>query len=90
MSSIVDYSDRKTCVIFGDGAGAILMEKSTNGFGYENDFYAVTGGREFLYMKSGGSLHPINVTTFAEGGHYLKQEGRTVFKYAVQNMLFGG
>jgi len=87
MSSIVDYSDRKTCVIFGDGAGAVLMEKSTNEFGYENDFLRSDGsGREFLYMKSGGSLHPINATTFAEGGHYLKQEGRTVFKYAVQNM----
>lgn len=89
MSSIVDYSDRKTCVIFGDGAGAVLMEKSNNGFGYENDFLRSDGmGREFLYMKSGGSLHPANATSFNEGGHYLMQEGRTVFKYAVQNMTF--
>lgn len=89
MSSIVDYKDRKTCVIFGDGAGAVLMEKSTNGFGYENDYLRSDGsGREFLYMKAGGSLHPTNATTFSEGGHYLIQEGRTVFKYAVQNMTF--
>lgn len=89
MSSIVDYSDRKTCVIFGDGAGAVLMEKSTNGFGYENDYLRSDGsGREFLYMKSGGSLYPTTATSFDEGGHYLTQEGRTVFKYAVQNMTF--
>tara|TARA_B100000767_G_scaffold272404_1_gene299978 strand:- start:2981 stop:4006 length:1026 start_codon:yes stop_codon:yes gene_type:complete len=87
MSSVVDYTDRTTCIIFGDGAGAVLFEPSENDFGYEDSYLRSDGsGRDFLTIKSGGSLYPYDENTFAEGGHNIKQEGQTVFKNAVKNM----
>lgn len=87
MSSIVDYTDRSTCIIFGDGAGAILFEPSSNDFGWEDSYFRSDGsGREFLNIKSGGSLHPFNENTYSEGGHNIMQEGQMVFKNAVKNM----
>lgn len=87
MSSIVDYTDRATCIIFGDGAGAVLFEPSENEFGYEDSYLRIDGsGRDSLTIKSGGSLYPYNESTFAEGGHNIKQDGQTVFKNAVKNM----
>lgn len=87
MSSIVDYTDRSTCIIFGDGAGAVLFEPSTNGYGYEGAVHGSSGeGRNFLNIPEGGSRYPINENTFKTGKHYLKQEGKTVFKYAVKHM----
>ena len=87
MSSIVDYTDRTTCIIFGDGAGAVLFESSNNTFGFENAMYGNDGiGRSYLNIHDGGSLHPINENTFSKGNQYVRQEGRTVFKYAVKHM----
>ena len=87
MSSIVDYTDRTTCIIFGDGAGAVLFEPSTNDYGFENAIHGNDGvGRKFLNIHDGGSLHPINEHSFSTGKHYVRQEGRTVFKYAVKHM----
>ena len=87
MSSIIDYKDRTTCIIFGDGAGAVLFEPSENEFGYEDSYLRTDGsGRDSLTIKSGGSLYPYNESTFAEGGHNIKQDGQTVFKNAVKNM----
>jgi 3-oxoacyl-[acyl-carrier-protein] synthase-3 len=87
MSSIVDYTDRKTCIIFGDGAGAALFEPSENEFGFEDSYLRSNGlGRDSLNIKAGGSLHPFDENTFAEGGHNIIQDGQTVFKNAVKNM----
>ena len=87
MSSIVDYTDRATCIIFGDGAGAVLFEPSNNTFGFESAQHGSNGiGRDYLNIHDGGSLHPTNETTFAEKRHLVQQEGRTVFKYAVKHM----
>ena len=87
MSSIVDYTDRKTCIIFGDGAGAVLFEPSENEFGFEDSYLRSNGlGRESLNIKAGGSLHPFDENTFEEGGHNIRQDGQTVFKNAVKNM----
>lgn len=88
MSSIVDYTDRTTCIIFGDGAGAVLFEPSSNDYGFENAIHGNDGiGRNYLNIHDGGSLHPIDKNTFNAGKHYVKQEGRTVFKYAVKHMV---
>ena len=87
MSSIIDYTDRTTCIIFGDGAGAALFEPSSNSFGFEGSLHGSDGvGREYLSIAEGGSLHPISATTYSQGGHYVRQEGKTVFKYAVKHM----
>lgn len=87
MSSIVDYSDRTTCIIFGDGAGAILMEASTNGFGREDDYLRSNGiGQNHLHIKAGGSLHPTTTKTLSKGWNAIFQDGKTVFKYAVSEM----
>lgn len=87
MSSIVDYTDRTTCIIFGDGAGAVLFEPSKNDFGYENAYLRSDGsGRDSLNIKSGGSLHPFDENTFINGSHNIIQDGQTVFKNAVKNM----
>ena len=87
MSSIVDYTDRTTCIIFGDGAGAVLFEPSDNEFGYEDAVHGSDGiGRQYLNIKDGGSMHPISAATFEEKNQFVRQEGRTVFKYAVQHM----
>lgn len=88
MSSIVDYTDRSTCVIFGDGAGAVLLEPSNDENGIIDSVLRSDGmGREYLYQKGGGSLHPASHETVDNKDHYLTQEGRTVFKYAVNGMV---
>ena len=87
MSSIVNYSDRTTCIIFGDGAGAALFEPSKNDFGFEDSYLRSDGsGRESLNIKAGGSLHPFDENTFTDGSHNIIQDGQTVFKNAVKNM----
>ena len=87
MSAIVDYTDRATCIIFGDGAGAVLLEPSTNGFGVHDSILKSDGsGGEFLHMKAGGSLRPATAETVAAREHYAFQEGKSVFKFAVKGM----
>jgi 3-oxoacyl-[acyl-carrier-protein] synthase-3 len=87
MSSIVDYSDRTTCIIFGDGAGAALFEPNEEGLGLQDEYLRSDGvGREFLRIEAGGSLLPTSQETLDKKQHYIKQEGKTVFKYAVSNM----
>ena len=87
MSSIVDYSDRTTCIIFGDGAGAALFEPDEEGLGLQDEYLRSDGvGREFLRIEAGGSLLPTSQETLDNKQHYIKQEGKTVFKYAVSNM----
>ena len=86
MSSIVDYSDRKTCVIFGDGAGAVLLEPSEEE-GIIDSILKVDGkGGQYLKMIAGGSLNPATSSTVQKGHHYIYQDGKTVFKFAVTNM----
>ncbi|PQJ75422.1 beta-ketoacyl-ACP synthase III [Polaribacter gangjinensis] len=87
MSSIIDYTDRATCIIFGDGAGAALFEPNTDGFGLKDEFLRSDGvGREFLKIDAGGSILPPSLQTVKNGQHFVHQEGKTVFKYAVSNM----
>ena len=89
MSSIVDYTDRETCVIFGDGAGAVLFEPSINKFGWEDEYLRSNGNeRMSLRIKAGGSLHPTSKETLENNWHNLYQEGKTVFKYAVSEMAY--
>jgi len=86
-SSFINYKDRATCIIFGDGAGAALFEPNTEGLGLQDELLKSNGeGREFLQATYGGSSYPINENTFKEGKHYIFQEGKTVFKNAVFNM----
>jgi 3-oxoacyl-[acyl-carrier-protein] synthase-3 len=87
MSSIVDYTDRTTCVIFGDGAGAVLLEPSSNGRGVKDSILRTDGsGRPFLHMKAGGSLRPPSAETIAAKEHFIFQDGQPVFKAAVKSM----
>ena len=87
MSSIVDYTDRTTCIIFGDGAGAVLFENNDSGYGWEDEYFRSDGsGRAFLNIKAGGSLFPTSEQTLKNGMHSLYQDGKTVFKYAVSEM----
>ena len=88
MSSMVDYTDRQTCVLFGDGAGAVLLEASEEeGFGAQDAFFRTDGkGLPFLHMKAGGSVCPPSHFTVSHRLHYIYQEGRTVFRYAVTSM----
>ena len=87
MSSIVDYTDRSTSILFGDGAGAVLIEPSKNDFGWEDEFLRSDGvGAEWLKIKAGGSLHPTSKETFEKKWHYITQDGKTVFKSAVSEM----
>lgn len=87
MSSIIDYSDRTTCIIFGDGAGAALFEPNTEGLGFQDEYLRSDGnGREFLRMDAGGSLFPASEDTVKNKQHFIRQEGRSVFKFAVSNM----
>ena len=87
MSSIIDYKDRATCIIFGDGAGAALFEPNEEGFGLQDEFLRSDGvGREFLKIEAGGSILPPSLDTVNAGQHFVHQEGRTVFKYAVSSM----
>lgn len=87
MSSIIDYSDRTTCIIFGDGAGAVLFEPNEEGLGFQDEYFRSDGiGREHLYIKAGGSMLPASAKTVSNGQHFLRQDGKTVFKFAVSNM----
>ena len=88
MSSLVDYQDRSTCVLFGDGAGAVLLEATEEeNVGVVNSYMRTDGkGLPFLHMKAGGSVCPPSKFTVDHRLHYLYQEGRTVFRYAVTNM----
>ncbi|MFP2995259.1 beta-ketoacyl-ACP synthase III [Spongiivirga sp. MCCC 1A20706] len=87
MSSIINYKDRTTCIIFGDGAGAVLFEPNEEGFGLQDEFLRGNGvGREFLNVAAGGSVMPATEETVREGKHFVKQDGKTVFKFAVSNM----
>lgn len=86
MSSIIDYTDRATCVIFGDGAGAAILEPAENeSEGFIDFIHEVDGsGGSFLYMPGGGSLHPTSKETIAKKMHYVHQDGQQVFKFAVR------
>ena len=87
MSSIVDYTDRSTCIIFGDGAGAALFEPNYEGLGLIDEYLRSDGiGRDFLKIPAGGSLVPTSLETVKENRHNIIQDGKTVFKYAVTNM----
>ncbi|MFD2527888.1 beta-ketoacyl-ACP synthase III [Flavihumibacter stibioxidans] len=87
MSAIIDYTDRNTCVIFGDGAGAVLLEPNTDGYGVLDSILKTDGsGRHYLNMKAGGSAHPASIETVTNREHFAYQEGKTVFKFAVKGM----
>lgn len=87
MSTIIDYTDRNTCIIFGDGGGAVLLEPNTEGYGVLDSILKTDGsGRQFLYQKAGGSLRPPTHETIDAREHYVYQEGKTVFKFATTNM----
>jgi 3-oxoacyl-[acyl-carrier-protein] synthase-3 len=87
MSSIIDYTDRATCIIFGDGAGAVLFEPNTEGLGLQDEILRTDGiGRAFLKIDAGGSLLPASEETVKNNQHYVYQDGKTVFKFAVSNM----
>lgn len=88
MSSIMDYTDRATCIIFGDGGGAVLLEANEEDCGVVDSVLKADGiGRHYLHMKAGGSLKPTSLETIAAKEHFVYQEGRTVFKYAVRGMV---
>ena len=89
MSSITNYKDRNNCILFGDGAGSVLLEPAKEeGFGIIDELLHIDGkGAEFLYMKGGGSLNPPSHETVDNDMHYVYQEGKTVFKEAVKGML---
>lgn len=88
MSSIVDYTDRATCIIFGDGAGAVLLQPTTEPYGIiDSEFHGDGAGREFLNMKAGGALNPPTAETVARREHFVYQDGKPVFKAAVKGMV---
>jgi 3-oxoacyl-[acyl-carrier-protein] synthase-3 len=85
MTSILDYKDRTTCVLFGDAAGAVILEPREDGTGILDFAHEVDGsGACYLHMPAGGSLHPATRETVDQGMHYIKQQGQHVFKYAVR------
>jgi len=87
MSSIIDYTDRATCIIFGDGAGAVLFEPNHEGLGIQDEFLRSDGiGREYLKIDAGGSILPASAETVANKQHTVFQDGKTVYKYAVSGM----
>jgi 3-oxoacyl-[acyl-carrier-protein] synthase-3 len=87
MSSITDYTDRTTCPLFGDAAGAVLLEPSKGDYGIMDYIFHVDGsGRKFLHLKAGGSVKPASHETIEAREHYVYQEGQSVFKFAVVNM----
>lgn len=87
MSSIIDYEDRSTCVIFGDGCGAVLLEPSEEGVGIMDSILRSDGsGCQYLHQKAGGSMRPATERTVERRDHYVYQEGKAVFKFAVTNM----
>ena len=86
-SSMIDYTDRSTCIIFGDGAGAVLFEPNKEGLGVQDEYLRTDGnGREFLKVAAGGSVLPASEETVISKQHFVHQDGRTVFKFAVSNM----
>lgn len=87
MSSIIDYEDRATCIIFGDGGGAVLFEPTYEDFGVQDEILRTDGvGRPYLKIDAGGSILPASVETVANKQHYVFQDGKAVFKFAVSNM----
>jgi 3-oxoacyl-[acyl-carrier-protein] synthase-3 len=87
MSSILNFEDRATCIIFGDGCGAVLLEPNTEGFGVVDSILRSDGsGRVHLHQKAGGSVRPASIETVMGKEHFVYQEGQTVFKFAVKNM----
>jgi len=87
MSSIIDYTDRNTCIIFGDGVGCVLLEPNEEGYGVQDSILRSDGsGRLYLHQKAGGSTNPPTHATIDAREHYVYQEGKTVFKFAVTNM----
>lgn len=87
MSSILDYTDRTTCIIFGDGAGAALFEPNEEGLGFQDEYLRSDGiGRNFLKIDAGGSLLPASEETVKNKQHFVFQDGKSVYKYAVSNM----
>jgi len=87
MSAIVDYTDRSTCIIFGDGAGAVLLEPGEEGFGIKDSILRSDGsGCHYLHQKAGGSVKPASIETVTNKEHYIYQEGQAVFKFAVKGM----
>jgi len=87
MSSIIDYTDRNTCVIFGDGGGGVLLEPSENEHGVLDSILHTDGsGSKYLTVPAGGSLHPASIDTVEKKMHYVYQDGKTVYKFAVKNM----
>lgn len=87
MSSIIDYNDRATCIIFGDGAGAVLLEPNEDGYGVLDSILRSDGsGWQYLHMKAGGSKKPASVETVLAKEHYVYQDGQPVFKFAVKGM----
>ena len=87
MSSIVDYTDRATCIIFGDGAGAVLFEPNYDGLGVKDEILRSDGiGRNYLHIKVGGSMSPITEQDIRDRKQFVYQDGKTVFKYAVSGM----
>ncbi|AKA34917.1 beta-ketoacyl-ACP synthase III [Flagellimonas lutaonensis] len=87
MSSIIDYTDRTTCIIFGDGGGAVLFEPNDEGLGVQDEHLRSDGvGRQFLKIDAGGSILPASEETVKNKQHYVYQDGKSVFKFAVSNM----
>ena len=87
MSSIVDYTDRNTCIIFGDGAGAVLLEPNIEGYGVQDEYLRSNGSnRDLLRIEAGGSQTPTTKNTVEEKKHFIYQDGKNVFKHAVSNM----
>lgn len=87
MSIRIDYEDRNTCILFGDGAGAVLLEPSEEGYGLMDAVFKSDGsGSKYLYQKAGGSKHPASIDTIRNKEHFVYQDGRTVFKFAVKGM----
>lgn len=87
MSTITDYTDRSTCILFGDGAGAVLLEPNTEGLGVQDSLLKSDAtGKDYLYMKAGGSARPASIESVTNKEHFLYQEGPSVFKFAVKGM----
>ena len=87
MTSILNFEDRATCIIFGDGCGAVMLEPNTDGYGIIDSVLKSDGaGRAFLHQKAGGSVRPATIETVTNKEHFVYQEGQTVFKFAVTNM----
>lgn len=87
MSAIIDYTDRNTCILFGDGAACVLLEPDNEGYGIRDSILRTDGsGRPFLHMKAGGSWKPASMETVANKEHFAYQEGQSVFKFAVKGM----